>query len=71
MDNSECIGHMCNYAECRERKLNDHGNCLRPIKKPSQNQQGRQQKSVRYQDNYMTPYDLDDKFRKKLTKKFK
>ena len=67
IDNSECLGYMCNYAECRERKLNDHGNCLRPIKKPQQTQA--KQKQIKYQDDYLTPYDLDDKFRKKLTKR--
>ena len=71
MDQSECLGYMCNYAECRERKLSDIGECLRP-KKPVQTTQGKKKVTNPYADyNYMTPNDLDDKFRKKLTKKFK
>ncbi len=68
IDNIECLGYMCNYAECRERKLNDRGDCLRPLKKPQQ-AQGKQKIQVKYQTDYLTPYDLDDKFRKKLTKR--
>ena len=72
MDQSECLGFMCNYAECRERKLSDSGECLRP-RKPAQPQQQAKKKPINpYDDyNYITPNDLDDKFRKKLTKKLK
>lgn len=70
MDDVECLGYMCSYAECKERKLNDYGNCLKPIKTQQQSQEKRLIKTS-YQSNYMTPNDLDEKFRKKLTRKFK
>ncbi len=70
MDDSECLSYMCNYAECRERKLNDAGNCLRPVKtQPKPHVKKTQQFS--YQADYMTPNDLDEKFRKKLSRKLK
>ena len=70
MDDSECLGYMCNYAECRERKLNDAGNCLRPVK-TQQRPQTKSSKQFSYQADYMTPNDLDEKFRKKLSRKLK
>jgi hypothetical protein len=70
MDDAECLGYMCNYAECRERKLNDAGNCLRPIK-TQQKPQVKRPIVAKYQADYMTPNDLDEKFRKKLTRKYK
>ncbi|NPD87795.1 MAG: hypothetical protein HGN29_03680 [Asgard group archaeon] len=70
LDDAECLGYMCNYAECRERKLNDSGNCLRPIKTQQQSQV-KQVKLIPYQLDYMTPNDLDEKFRKKISRKLK
>ena len=70
MDDVECLGYMCSYAECRERKLNDTGNCLRPVKTQQQSKM-KGSKQPAYQSNYMTPSDLDEKFRKKLTRKYK
>jgi hypothetical protein len=69
MDDIECLGYMCNYAVCRERKLNDAGNCLRPIKTQKPVQQVKF--DTKYQNDYMTPNDLDEKFRKKLSRKLK
>ncbi|MHA1954313.1 MAG: hypothetical protein ACW96U_10245 [Candidatus Heimdallarchaeaceae archaeon] len=70
MDDIECLEYMCNYADCRERKLNDVGNCLKPVKTQQQSQVKRP-KLPSYQSNYMTPNDLDDKFRKKISRKYK
>jgi len=70
MDSGECLGYMCNYAECRERKMSDTGQCLRPVK-PQQKEIPTQQKKVQYSDyDYMTPNELDAKLRKKIAKKF-
>ena len=71
MDDSECLGYMCNYAECRERKLNDAGNCLKPVKVQQKAQQTRRSTPIQYKYDYMTPNDLDEKFRKKLSRKRK
>ncbi len=69
MDDVECLGSMCIYAECRERKMGDNGQCLRPIKS-LQKANPKFKNKVQYnQYDYMTPNQLDDKLRKKLTKK--
>ena len=70
MDDGECLGYMCNYAECRERKMTDKGMCLRPLK-PQQKGTPPQDKKVQRSeyDDYMTPNQLDDKLRKKISKK--
>ena len=70
MDDGECLGYMCNYAECRERKMSDSGMCLRPAK-PQQKPKIPQEKRNQYsQYDYLTPNELDDKLRKKIAKKF-
>ncbi len=70
MDDGECLGYMCNYAECRERKLNDTGMCLRPIK-VQQKALNKQVAAQLSQFEYMSTNELDDKFKKKLSRKFK
>jgi len=70
IDDSECLAYMCNYAECRERKLNDTGMCMRPRKLPQSAQTARKRPSDQYlKYDYMTPNDLDVKLRKKLSRK--
>jgi hypothetical protein len=70
MDDAECLGYMCNYAECRERKLSDSGMCMRPKKVPQSAQTDRKrQKNLYSQFDYMTPSDLDVKLQKKLSRK--
>ncbi|MHA1667081.1 MAG: hypothetical protein ACTSUR_00380 [Candidatus Heimdallarchaeaceae archaeon] len=71
MDDSECLGYMCNYAECRERKMSDSGKCLRPVKIERTNTKKAKSYDRYAKYEYLTPNDLDDKFRKKLAKKFK
>ncbi|MCG3216902.1 MAG: hypothetical protein KAS63_09285 [Candidatus Heimdallarchaeota archaeon] len=72
VDNSECLSYMCVDAECRERKLGDTGTCLRPRKAPQQHQRQRRPQQAQYSKyEYVTPKDLDDKVRKKLTRKYK
>ncbi|MHA2358313.1 MAG: hypothetical protein ACXABK_06060 [Candidatus Heimdallarchaeaceae archaeon] len=69
MDDAECLGYMCNYAECRERKLSDTGMCLRP-RKVQQTQTARKRAQNLYSKyDYMSPNDLDIKFQKKLSRK--
>ena len=70
MDDGECLGYMCNYAECRERKMSDNGMCLRPIKPPQKSKPTPQKKDQYSQYDYITPNELDDKLRKKLSKKY-
>jgi len=70
MDDGECLGYMCNYAECRERKLSDTGMCLRPIK-VEQKVPNKQIAAQLSHFEYMSTNDLDDKFKKKLSRKFK
>ena len=70
-DDTECFGYMCNYAECKERKMNDSGLCLRPMKTQQQNQLQKQKKVQLPDFDYVSPNDLDDKLRKKLAKNFK
>ena len=70
LDDSECFGYMCSYADCRERKLGDLGECLRPIK-PVQRPRSKNPKGQF--PSYVNPTrnNLDDKFRKKLNRKSK
>ncbi|MFW9852992.1 MAG: hypothetical protein ACFFDS_08615 [Candidatus Thorarchaeota archaeon] len=70
MDDGECLGYMCNYAECRERKLSDSGLCLRPVK-VQQKTPNKQVAAQLSHFEYMSTNDLDDKFKKKLSRKFK
>lgn len=72
MDNIECLGYMCNYAECRERKMTDSGQCLRPVIS-AQKPHPKKQTTVMYSkyDDYMTPDDLDEKIKKKLSRSLK
>jgi len=70
-DDAECFGYMCNYAECRERKMNDSGLCLRPVKIQPQVQHQKLAKEQLSKFDYITPQDLDDKLRKKLAKNYK
>ena len=70
MDDGECLGYMCNYAECRERKMSDSGQCLRPMKPPQKAKPPQNKKDLYSQYDYMTPNELDDKLRKKIAKKF-
>lgn len=69
-EDTECFGYMCNYAECRERKMNDSGLCLRPVKIQPQNIPLKQKQDLLSQFDYVNPNDLDDKIRKKLSKNF-
>lgn len=66
-DDSECLGYMCNYAECRERKMGDSGLCLKPMK--TQPQKPKRDQYSKY--DYVNQKDLDDKLRKKLSKNYK
>ncbi|MHA1202799.1 MAG: hypothetical protein ACTSQ4_09785 [Candidatus Heimdallarchaeaceae archaeon] len=70
LDGSECLGYMCSYANCRERKLGDSGECLRPVKteqRPlSKNPKGQFPSYV-----YRTNTNIDQKFRKKLNRRSK
>ncbi len=69
MDDGECLGYMCNFAECRDRKMSDSGKCLKP--QQTQQSKSQPQKRVPYAEyDYMTPNELDDKLRKKIAKKF-
>ncbi|MCK4896267.1 MAG: hypothetical protein KAS47_05620 [Candidatus Heimdallarchaeota archaeon] len=70
LDDSECLGYMCSYAECRERKLRDSGECLRPVK-PVQRTQSKKPKGQF--PSYVNPThtNVDEKFRKKLDRKSK
>lgn len=69
MDDGECLGYMCNYAECRERKMSDAGQCLKPMA-PAQKTKPPVEKKTQYSKyDYMTPNELDDKLRKKINKK--
>lgn len=70
LDDSECLGYMCNYAMCKERKLSDSGECLKPLK-PIQTQQNKKPKGQFPSYIFMTPDDVDEKFRKKLNRKMK
>jgi hypothetical protein len=70
-DDNECFGYMCNYAECRERKMSDSGLCLRPMKTQQKVQQQKPKRDQYSKYDYVTPRDLDDKLRKKLSKDLK
>ena len=70
LDDSECLGYMCMHAECRERKLSDSGECLRPVK-PIQRPQSKKPKGQFPSYVYTTRTDVDEKFRKKLNRKSK
>ncbi len=68
LDNSECLGYMCSYAECRERKLSDSGECLRPVKHV-QRPQSKKPKGQFPSYVYPSHDNVDQKFRKKLNRK--
>lgn len=70
MDEGECLGYMCNYAECRERKMSDSGQCLLPFKPPQKTKPQPEKRNKYSEYDYLTPNELDDKLRKKLAKKF-
>ncbi|MBY9001269.1 MAG: hypothetical protein KGD64_10165 [Candidatus Heimdallarchaeota archaeon] len=71
LDDVECLGHMCSYADCAERKLSDSGVCLRPLNPVQQPQTKRKLKGQFPSYINLTHNDLDDKFRKKLNRKIK
>ena len=66
LEEDECIGYMCNYAECFERKMADDGRCL----KPKITQSKSKPQSIKFDDyNNFSTNDLDEKVLKKLNKK--
>ena len=70
-DDSECLGYMCIHAECRERKMGDSGLCLKPMKTQHRSQPQKPKRDQYSGYDYDTPQDLDDKFRKKLSRNYK
>ena len=70
LDDSECLGYMCSYAECKERKLSDSGKCLRPVK-TVQRPQSKKPKGQFPSYVYPTRTNVDEKFRKKINRKSK
>lgn len=70
-DDSECFGYMCSHAECRERKMNDSGLCFKPMKAQQQSHPQKSKRNQYSEFDYVSPNDLDDKLRKKLSKNYK
>jgi len=70
LDGGECIGYMCNFAECAERKLADDGTCLK-VFKPKIAPKNKPKRTIYDKYDYMTTNDLDDKLLKKLNKKIR
>ncbi|MCE7747168.1 MAG: hypothetical protein GPJ51_02150 [Candidatus Heimdallarchaeota archaeon] len=67
-DDSECLGYMCNYAECRERKMGDSGLYLKPMKTQHRSQPQKPKRDQYSEYDYVAPKDLDDKIRKNYLK---
>ena len=70
LDGGECIGYMCNFAACAERKLADDGTCLKVIKSNIKTRT-KQKHSIYDKYEYMTANDLDDKLLKKLNRRIR
>ncbi|MHA1686030.1 MAG: hypothetical protein ACTSYD_06415 [Candidatus Heimdallarchaeaceae archaeon] len=71
MDNDECMGYACNYAECAIRKLADDGRCLKPSEKKTVPVKVKRPRDRYAKYDYMTANDLDDRLVKKLNRKLR
>jgi len=69
MDDYECLGYSCSYAECRDRLLSDDGRCLKPVQKE---QKRLKVKNLTFeQHNGVSQQNLDDRIQKKISRKLK
>lgn len=69
LDEYECLGYSCSYAECRDRLLSDDGRCLKPVQKEQKRPKARnltfEQHTNKLRQN------LDDRLQKKISRKLK
>ncbi|MCK4844477.1 MAG: hypothetical protein KAS95_02275 [Candidatus Heimdallarchaeota archaeon] len=69
LDDFECLGYSCSYAECRDRLLSDDGKCLKPVQK-KQKRPKVKNLTFRQHDNQFQQ-NLDDRLQKKISRKLK
>ncbi len=71
MDDFDCIGSMCRYATCNEKKLSDNGKCLKQTPAVLKAKQTKAPSVSPYEYSENTNTNLNDRLQKKLHRKVK